>query len=89
MGNRWSNLVLVHNVGDAGTVKSLEIKGSHTESWLPMTRNWGQIWEVRKELFNQALSFRVTISNGKTFEACDVVPPNWQFGQTFDTINNF
>lgn len=89
MGNPWFNLVLVHNVADAGDVQALQIKGSQTELWLSMDHNWGQIWEVKKELSNQSLSFRVTLSNGRTMEACEVAPRNWQFGQTFETVNNF
>ena len=86
-GNPYWLLVLVYNVGGAGDVANVKIKGSTTGKWLQMAHNWGQNWQTFEHLFGQSLSFQVTTSDGKTVQSDNVVPANWQLGQTFEGDN--
>ncbi|KAJ7571154.1 hypothetical protein O6H91_01G152200 [Diphasiastrum complanatum] len=70
-GNRQLNLVLVSNVAGEGEVSAMSVKG----------RQMG--WISKKPLVGQSLSFKVTTSDGKQATTYNVVPSNWQFGQTF------
>lgn len=81
-GNPHFNLLMVFNVGGAGDVIAVYIKGSRT-GWLPMMRNWGQNWEIGATLTGQPLSFRVVTSDRKSCISYNAAPSNWQFGQTF------
>ncbi|CAM8946691.1 unnamed protein product [Rhodiola kirilowii] len=75
--------VLVTNVAGAGDISAMKIKGSRT-GWLPMGRNWGQIWHINADLKNQPLSFELTSSDGHTLSSYNVAPSSWNFGQTFE-----
>ncbi|GLU19679.1 hypothetical protein SLE2022_359150 [Rubroshorea leprosula] len=74
---------LITNVGLDGEVVAVKVKGSKT-GWIPMARNWGQIWQCNVNLTGQPLSFEVTTSNGKALTSYNVAPANWQFGQTYE-----
>jgi expansin (peptidoglycan-binding protein) len=79
----------VLNVGGAGDVTALRIKGPNSD-WRPMSRNWGQVWQVGGgNLVGQSLSFQVTTSDRKTIVLDNVAPGNWQFGQTYEGRGNF
>ncbi|KAJ0046185.1 hypothetical protein Pint_05064 [Pistacia integerrima] len=86
-GNPYFNLVSVWNVGGAGDVVGVAVKGDRKLKWTPMKRNWGQKWESNAKMTGESLSFRVKASDGRTSTSWRVVPNNWQFGQTFEGKN--
>lgn len=88
-GHDYFELVLISNVGGRGDVKAAWIKGSKSTEWEPMKRNWGANWQSNSYLNGQSLSFRLTISSGKTLTMYNVAPADWQFGQTFAASQQF
>ncbi|KAL4191256.1 hypothetical protein AMTRI_Chr07g28920 [Amborella trichopoda] len=87
-GHQYFNLVLVWNVGGAGDIVRMRVKGKKM-GWVDMKRNWGQNWQSDIDLTGQSLSFRVTTSDERVSTSWHVVPPSWQFGQTFISKKNF
>jgi hypothetical protein len=80
-------MVLVWNVGGAGDVTGMEIKGHESSKWNTMSRNWGQKWVTNVVLVGQSLSFRVRTSDCQIVTSMHVAPRSWQFGQTYEGTN--
>ncbi|XP_059649905.1 expansin-A9-like [Cornus florida] len=85
-GNPFVDLVMVWNVGGAGDVTAVEVKGDKP-NWYPMKRNWGQLWETHEKLVGQSLSFKVITSDGKSVNSMDALPKDWKYGQTYEGHN--
>ncbi|XP_052175377.1 expansin-A9-like [Diospyros lotus] len=85
-GNPYFVTVMVTNVGGAGDVTHLQVKGDEGQ-WTDMKRDWGQKWQTNASLVGQTLSFRVQTSDGMTSTSWNIAPKNWQFGQTFEGKN--
>ncbi|XP_047337135.1 expansin-A12-like [Impatiens glandulifera] len=83
------NMVMISNVGGSGDVKAAWIKSSLARAWVPMHRNWGANWQSPQDIRSQALSFKLTLVDGKTIEFDKVVPSSWKFGQTYASENQF
>uniref|UniRef100_A0A0D9W8M0 Expansin n=1 Tax=Leersia perrieri TaxID=77586 RepID=A0A0D9W8M0_9ORYZ len=81
-GRSFFLTVLISNVGGAGDVRSVKIKGTES-GWLSMGRNWGQIWHINSDFRGQPISFELTSSDGKTLTNYNVVPKEWDFGKTY------
>ncbi|KAJ4832702.1 putative expansin-A17 [Turnera subulata] len=88
-GRNYFELVLISNVAGAGEVSKVWIKGSKSNKWEVMSRNWGANWQSLSYLNGQSLSFRVQASDGKIVTALNVVPSNWAFGQSFKSKVQF
>ncbi|RZC21380.1 Expansin-A4, partial [Glycine soja] len=74
-GNPYFNLVEVWNVGGAGDITKVQVKGDKKLlNWTNLKRNWGEKWETNAMLVGETLTFRVKASDGS-------------FGQTFEGKN--
>lgn len=76
--------VLVYNVGGAGDVSRLRIKGSET-SWLDMESNSGnEVWNIEHvSLDGQSLSFQVFNSEGRKVQSDNIAPRDWKLDGTY------
>ena len=83
VGHDYFNLVTVMNVAAAGSIKSMDVKSSDSNDWMPMARNWGANWQSLALLTEKELSFRLTDTDGQTLVFNNIVSIGWKFGQTF------
>lgn len=79
---------MVYNVGGDGDISSLAIRGDSSD-WISMTQNWGQFWSATAHVVGEKLSFRASLGSGQTLEFGNVADKNWNFGQTYESDNNF
>ncbi|KAJ0028661.1 hypothetical protein Pint_35752 [Pistacia integerrima] len=86
-GNSYYHMVSVWNVGGAGDISSLEVKGDNKLPWTKLKRNWGQKWQTDAKLCGEALTFKVGLSDGKVVILPHVFPKTWTFSQTFEGKN--
>lgn len=89
-GNPHWLLVYVTNVGGAGDVGEMWVKGSGGMVWLRMSHNWGASYQAFGQLGGQALSFKLTsYTTGLTIVAADAAPASWSIGLTYQARANF
>ena len=87
-GRDYFELVLISNLANAGSIKSVSIKGSKTD-WMAMSRNWGANWQSNAYLNGQSMSFKITTTDGVTRTFQNIIPSNWEFGQSFSSKIQF
>lgn len=88
-GNGYWLLVYVMNVGGAGDIANMWVKGSKT-GWIKMSHNWGASYQAFGTLSKQALSFRIqSYTTKQIITAYNVAPANWRLGLTYKTNVNF
>ncbi|KAF3328177.1 Expansin-A1 [Carex littledalei] len=71
-GYSYFNLVLIWNVGGAGSIKAVWVKGSRP-AWQVMQPNMGTNWLVVSYLDGQSLSFLVTNTDSQTMLFQDIM----------------
>ena len=78
------------NVGGAGDISQMWVKGSKTSQWLSMSHNWGASYQAFAQLAGQSLSFKLkSYSTGETLIAYNVAPQYWTVGMTYKATVNF
>ncbi|XP_010676597.1 expansin-A7 [Beta vulgaris subsp. vulgaris] len=88
-GNNYWLLTYVMNVGGAGDIAQMWVKGSRT-GWISMSHNWGASYQAFAQLGGQRLSFKLqSYTTRQTIVAYNVVPPYWSVGMTYQAKVNF
>ncbi|GAB2270081.1 hypothetical protein Dimus_004994 [Dionaea muscipula] len=88
-GNQYWLSVQVYNVGGAGDVSEVKIKGGSNTDWMQMSRVWGQRWHAPGQFLGETLSFQVAVSNGQSLTMDNIVASTWQFGLSYQANVNF
>ncbi|XP_066397761.1 expansin-A26-like [Miscanthus floridulus] len=88
-GNPHYNMVMVTNVGGAGDVVGLLVKGNKRVKWTPMKRSWGQLWTTEVDLTGESLTFRVMTGDHRKATSWHVAPRDWKFDKTYQATKNF
>nr|XP_024401264.1 expansin-A1-like [Physcomitrium patens] len=63
-GNPYFTMILIDNVGGAGDIRSMRVKGQYG-GWVNIFRNWGSIRTCRTKVAG-ALSFMITTTDGRS-----------------------
>ncbi|KAK9716492.1 hypothetical protein RND81_06G237100 [Saponaria officinalis] len=88
-GNDYWLLVYVMNVGGAGDICQMWVKGTNTD-WISMTQNWGASYQAFSKLGGQALSFKLeSYTTGEVIYLNNVAPSNWCTWMTYQSDVNF
>ncbi|KAJ4952125.1 hypothetical protein NE237_028957 [Protea cynaroides] len=88
-GNGYWLLVYPMNMGGAGDIAAMWVKGSKTR-WISMSHNWGASFQAFATLGGQTLSFKITShTTRQTIVAWNVAPSNWNTGMTYEANVNF
>lgn len=88
-GNGYWLLAIVTNVGGAGDIGGMWVKGGSGE-WVQMSYNWGASYQAFSQLGGQPRSFKVrSYTTGQIIVASDVAPSDWSVGMTYQAAVNF
>jgi expansin len=88
-GNAYWLLVTVLNVAGPGDVSAMSVKGDNTD-WIPMSQNWGVMWQAFSNLGGQGLSFQIAAGSSSDTIICNnVADAYWGLGMTYQAFNNF
>jgi hypothetical protein len=88
-GNKNYNTVMVTNVGGAGDVVEMFVKGNKRVKWTPLKRSWGQTWVTETDLTGESLTFRGVAGDHRKATSWHVAPRDWQFGKAYQATKNF
>uniref|UniRef100_A0A0E0I3Q3 Expansin n=2 Tax=Oryza TaxID=4527 RepID=A0A0E0I3Q3_ORYNI len=88
-GNPSYNMVMVKNVGGAGDVVKLTVKGTKRVKWTPLQRSWGQLWKTEANLTGESLTFRVMTGDHRKATSWRVAPRDWTYDNTYQAKKNF
>lgn len=87
-GTKHWTLVTIWNIGGAGDISHVEVKGDNKLNWTPLHKNWGSKWQTSCSLEEESLTFKVTTSDGRFVISPNVTPNKyWKYGQTFEGLN--
>ncbi|WJX37309.1 expansin [Trifolium repens] len=84
--------ILIEYVNGDGDLNKVELmEGIESASWNTMKQSWGALWKLSKGApFKAPFSIKLTtLESGKTFVAHNVIPLDWEPGQTYSSVGNF
>lgn len=90
VGTKGFLQVLIQNVAGPGNLRNVEVSSSGGAPWVPMTYNYGQVWQKENfVILNRFLSFRLTAYGGRKLILSRVVPPNFRALRVYNATVNF
>jgi hypothetical protein len=84
--------ILIEYVNGDGDLNKVELmEAIESASWNTMKQSWGALWKLSKGApFKAPFSIKLTtLESGKTFVAHNVIPLDWEPGQTYSSVGNF